>query len=351
MATGGAAPDVAVIGGGIVGTATAAFLAEGGLHVRLYERDVIAAGASGRNSGIVQQPFDPVMAALHRATLDAYRRLASESDGAFRIDDEPAGLLYVGRDGATAKRTAAAWADAWPETKPEVLHGPGLTRLEPALAPDLVACRLAIGFPVAPAAGTAAFAEQARGVGVEIVSGTGAVRPVLAAGRVVGIARNGSIEPAGQVVVAAGPWTPEVLDPVGSWQPIRRSWGVVASVLIPDAPRHGLEASDIDIEPPGDAGPVGSSATAPRSDAGVDFSLVAASGSSALGSTFLPDEPDPASWLDALRRVGSRFVPAVADAPLLGLRCCARPVSRDGRPLVGAAPWADGLWIVAGHGP
>jgi len=351
MATGGAAPDVAVIGGGIVGTATAAFLAEGGLHVRLYERDVIAAGASGRNSGIVQQPFDPVMAALHRATLDAYRRLASESDGAFRIDDEPAGLLYVGRDGATAKRTAAAWADAWPETKPEVLHGPGLTRLEPALAPDLVACRLAIGFPVAPAAGTAAFAEQARGLGVEIVSGTGAVRPVLAAGRVVGIARNGSIEPAGQVVVAAGPWTPEVLDPVGSWQPIRRSWGVVASVFIPDAPRHGLEASDIDIEPPGDAGPVGSSATAPRSDAGVDFSLVAASGSSALGSTFLPDEPYPASWLDALRRVGSRFVPAVADAPLLGLRCCARPVSRDGRPLVGAAPWADGLWIVAGHGP
>jgi glycine/D-amino acid oxidase-like deaminating enzyme len=26
-------------------------------------------------------------------------------------------------------------------------------------------------------------------------------------------------------------------------------------------------------------------------------------------------------------------------------------VSLDGRPLVGAAPWADGLWICAGHGP
>ena len=31
--------DVAVIGGGIVGCALAAFLAEGGAKVRLYERD------------------------------------------------------------------------------------------------------------------------------------------------------------------------------------------------------------------------------------------------------------------------------------------------------------------------
>jgi glycine/D-amino acid oxidase-like deaminating enzyme len=44
-------------------------------------------------------------------------------------------------------------------------------------------------------------------------------------------------------------------------------------------------------------------------------------------------------------------VPRLADAPLLGVRSCARPVSRDGRPLVGRAPWADELWILAGHGP
>jgi glycine/D-amino acid oxidase-like deaminating enzyme len=41
----------------------------------------------------------------------------------------------------------------------------------------------------------------------------------------------------------------------------------------------------------------------------------------------------------------------VRDAPLLGLRHCARPVSLDGRPLVGRATWSDGLWIAAGHGP
>jgi len=82
----------------------------------------------------------------------------------------------------------------------------------------------------------------------------------------------------------------------------------------------------------------------------VEFSLVPGAGSSYLGSTFLRDEPDPAAWLDILRAVGSRYVPAVAAAPVVGLRTCARPVSSDARPLLGRAPWTDGLWIAAGHG-
>ena len=53
--------DVAVIGGGIVGCALAAFLAEGGARVVLYEREAIAAGASGRNSGVVQDTLDPAL--------------------------------------------------------------------------------------------------------------------------------------------------------------------------------------------------------------------------------------------------------------------------------------------------
>jgi len=353
MATAGATPDVAVIGGGIVGTATAAFLAEGGLRVRLYEREAIAAGASGRNSGIVQHPFDPVMASLYVASMTEYRRLATASNGAFGLDDDPHGLLLVGRDPVATGRIAAAWRHAWPAAHPEIIEGAALARLEPALAPDLVACRLAIGFPVAPAAATEGFASLAGGLGVDMVTGGGAARPGISGGRVVGVERDGSIEPAGAVVVATGPWTPGILDASGAWQPIRRSWGVVASVIVPDAPRHGLEASDIDIEPPAETASDTASAVdeAGRPDDAVDFSLVPGSGSSSLGSTFLPEEPDPAAWLDALRRVGARYVPAVATAPVLGLRCCARPVSRDGRPLVGAAPWADGLWIAAGHGP
>lgn len=344
----GAVPvDVAVIGGGIAGVAVATFLAEEGLSVRLYERDAIAAAASGRNSGVVQQPFDPLMAALYRDTLIEYRRLGDVLNGSFLLEDEPAGLLYVGHDAAVADRAAREWAEAWPASMPEVLAGRDLTTLEPALAPDLVACRLAIGYPVEPAAATRALADLGRRRGVDVQIGGGPAKPATTGGRAVGVARRGSFEPAGVVVVAAGPWTPETIDPTGTWRPIRRSWGVVAAVVVPDAPRHGLEAIDISIEPGAQLDPELSRVQ----DEAVEFSLAPAVGASSLGSTFLPDEPDPAVWVDALRRVGSRYVPAIADAGVIGLRRCARPVSLDGRPLIGRTSWADGLWVLAGHGP
>jgi glycine/D-amino acid oxidase-like deaminating enzyme len=337
--------DVAVIGGGIVGTATAAFLAEGGLRVRLYERSAIAAGASGRNSGIVQHPFDAVLADLYRRTLAEYRTLAGASDGAFALGPEPAGLLYVGHDLGLAERTTREWAETWPLSLPQVVAGRDLLALEPGLAPDLAACRLDVGYPVAPASAAEGFAVLARRRGAELVIGE-AARPAIDGARAVGVSLNGRVESAGAVVVAAGPWTSDLVDPTGAWRPIRPSWGVVASVALDEAPRHGLEAIDITIEPghEDEAGPR-------VADDAVEFSLVPAVGSSALGSTFLPVEPDPAAWVDALRRVGARYVPGVADAPLVGLRCCARPVSMDGRPLIGPAAWADGLWIAAGHGP
>ena len=61
------AADVAVVGG-IVGTAAAACLARAGARVVLVEREGLASGASGANSGVVQHPFDPLLAALYRET-------------------------------------------------------------------------------------------------------------------------------------------------------------------------------------------------------------------------------------------------------------------------------------------
>ena len=348
----GPRPDVAIIGGGIVGVAAAAFLAEAGATVRLYERSSIAAGASGRNSGVVQHPFDPILAGLYRGSLDEYRTLAG-LDAGFEIDDEPAGLMLVGHDGDLVRTVAADWAAAWPESRPEVLIGGELLVIEPALALDLAACRLAIGYPVAPAAATQAFATLARRRGVEVIIGE--ARLVVTDGRVVGVTVGDDrrTQTAASVLVAAGPWTPEIVDRSRSWQPIRAIWGVVAAIELVDAPGHVLEAAEIEIEPgSGDGTAAGEPAEpAAPSEAGVDFSLVTARGSSSLGSTFLPFEPEPAAWLPAIRRVGARYVPGVADAPLLALRHCARPFSTDGRPLVGAVSGIEGLWVAAGHGP
>src|SRR4051812_27502463 len=184
--------DVAVIGGGIAGTAIAAFLAQAGVRVRLYERAAIAAGASGRNSGVVQHPFDPVLADLYRRSLQEYRDLEIALDAAFGLLPEPAGLLFVGRDGRVAQKAATRWASAWPATSPEVLEGRALASLEPSLAPDLVACRLRMGHPVAPAAATEAFATLARRSGAEIVIGHGASL-VVDRDRVAGVRVDGQV--------------------------------------------------------------------------------------------------------------------------------------------------------------
>jgi len=344
-------PDVAVVGGGIVGTATAAFIAAAGASVTLLEQTELAAGASGRNSGIVQQPFDAVLDGLYRQSLELYRELAAEQPGSFGLDARPAGLLYIGPAAAesAARGLAGAWMTAYPEAGAELVVGSVLRDLDQALAADLAACRLDIGYPVAPASATRAYAALAERLGASIVIG-GEARLAVRDGVAVGVEVDGRLVEAEAVVVAAGPWTPDVLTAAGEsaplpWPPIRRSWGVVAAIELERPPRHVLEEIDIDIEP--DDGGDGSAAR----DAGFGFSLVTAGGSSALGSTFLPEPPEPSSVVDRLRDRGARYVPAIASTPVVGTRICARPVSPDGRPLLGELPGIRNAFIAAGHGP
>ena len=291
MGRGSPAPDVAVIGGGILGTATAAFLADAGLRVRLYERSAIAAGASGRNSGIVQHPFDPVLADLYRRSLAEYRSLAARVRIGVRASrPSRPGSCTSGTTNPWPREEAARWAARWPDARPEVLADAALRALEPALAPG--PGRLSPGDRLPGRAGVRDRRPSRRSPatrGVEIVIGE-AVEPAIAGDRIVGVRGAGrdDVTPAGAVVVAAGPWTPGLVDPSGRWRPVVPVWGVVASVALANAPRHGLEAIDIDIEPGGETDAAGEPAAADvPSDADVSFSLVPAAGSSALGSTFL----------------------------------------------------------------
>jgi glycine/D-amino acid oxidase-like deaminating enzyme len=44
-------------------------------------------------------------------------------------------------------------------------------------------------------------------------------------------------------------------------------------------------------------------------------------------------------------------VPAIATTPMTSVRACARPLSRDGLPLLGRAPGSEHVFVAAGHGP
>jgi glycine/D-amino acid oxidase-like deaminating enzyme len=341
--------EVVVIGGGIVGTAAAAFLAEQGASVLLLERTDIGAGASGRNLGALQHPYDRELVALHTETLAIYRAMIP-TRGGFAIPETPAGLLILSPERAVLEHEADRLRGA-PELRPDLLEPRRTRSLEPGLADDLWSLRLDTGYPVPPRAATAAMAERALAAGVRIETGRAAV-PSIERGRVTGVLVEGARHVAADsVLLAAGPWSPYLLDPSGRWRPIAATWGATAQLSMAAPPRHVLE----EVRVAGVNQPVGAddeAAPAPDPEATPSlFTLAAADGVATIGSTFLAAEPNHRALGPILVNRGVRYLPALRDATVTGTRACARPQSLDGRPLTGHLPGVEGLVLAAGHGP
>jgi glycine/D-amino acid oxidase-like deaminating enzyme len=320
--------DVIVIGAGIIGTAAAGFLAEAGARVTVLEAEAVAAAASGRNAGSIQHPLDAVRAPLYEESLEHYRRFGVIGDG-------PAGMLAVG---TTPDAVAPAMAAAAPfaSLAPERLDDADLRAVEPELAPGLFGCLMRTGYPAHPAAATERFAQHARELGVRIEEGVSA-RPQIQRGRVVGAMTAAGLRPAGVVLVAAGPWTPEVVDPTGDWRPVSALWGVTVQIALPRPLRHRVEewsegdGHDLSTE--------------------IQFEATPLQDVSVLGATRSAAKPDPDVLAPALRERATRFLPAVAEARTVAVRTCGRPLSGDEVPLLGPLPHVDGLHIATGHGP
>jgi len=325
-----------------VGCALAVFLAEAGASVLLVERDDVGAAASGRNSGIVQHPMEAALAPLFEESLRHYRALAEHG---FTLPDEPSGVLLLAGSEAGPASELQALRDAFPALRPEGLAPGEPAALEPAVAPALAGVRLHTGYPVGPSAATRAFASRAVAAGARLMTGAEAALALD------GLSVGGAPQPAGAVVLAAGPWAPALVDPSGAWRPIAPLWGVVAEVLLDAPPRHALEEAGI----PDQAGFAGARGTGDQLVAGGGdppplFSLVTAGATSALGSTFLRERPDADALAPLLRERGAGFVPALGRTPIRAVRACARPLSADGLPLLGRAPGRDRLFVAAGHG-
>jgi sarcosine oxidase subunit beta len=304
--------DAIVVGAGVVGCALAWFLARAGLRVRVVEAAHVGAGASGRNSGLVEHPYDAAQVDLYEETRDLLGEVLGDA-----FPREPAGALLLVADAEEAAAVAVAHA-GFAGLDPQVLDPADLARLEPGLAGDLWACRVHTGHPVAPAHAVEAFAQRARAAGARFAEG----RP----------ARLAELD-APVVAVTAGADSGALL---GSGA-IRPLWGATVGVALDRPPRHAL----ID----GRISHIQLGAGAPQAPV---FSLIGPPGGAVLGSTFLDEEPDPAAWAQPLLANGARFWPALAGARVTFTRACARPRAADGRPYLGRV--REHLWIAAGHG-
>jgi D-hydroxyproline dehydrogenase subunit beta len=348
-------PDVVVVGGGIIGAACAFELADRGASVTLLEREELAAGASGRNNGLWVTPPDPVLLPMARISLARYLEIADASPVPFRLDREPIGLvaaalneeeLRSGDEAHEPYRAAGVRVDR--------LDPAEVLRLEPAIAPQVLAGWLVQhGHRLAPAALTVALALMAAERGATVRHHLPA-RALLAEGeRVTGVVTDEGRIQADEVVVAAGPWSSSLLDPIGVRLPISGARGWLVRLAPPPGLLRHLVASAGWEDATGRwadgavrAGELEevSAATSTLLHPASDGMLIAGSSRQPV---ITPEAEEPGIPARIVRGA-IRLVPPLAEVEVRSAWWGIRPLTPDERPLVGRV--AEGLSVAAGHG-
>ena len=129
--------DVVVIGGGIVGAASAYYLAQAGARVRVVERDFAASGTSRACDGLIlfSDKASPAELALAKASAGLWAELAETLGADFEYARTGTLVLYETEEGlAAGQRKAAELQPAG--VRAEIVDAAGLRGLEPNLAHD-----------------------------------------------------------------------------------------------------------------------------------------------------------------------------------------------------------------------
>lgn len=327
------AVDVAIVGAGAVGAACARAAALRGLEVAIFEPGPDPAAASPASAGMLAaqiEPADEALLALSVRARDAYEPLAPalrETTGidigfwrpgiaALAFDDGAADRL---RDEVARQRQAGLRSD-W-------LEGDEVRERWPGAAP---ACQGALFAPedgaVDPRALRRACLADARRLGA-------AHRPehvtalVRANDRITGVVAASGTLAAEHVVLAAGVWSPQINGlpralPVEPWR------GQMAATAWPEG--------------------------TPPAILYCDHGYVLARGQDAvLGSTMERAGYDAAVTNEGLAQIfrgGVRLLPALLTQAVRRIWAGLRPVTPDGRAIVGVDPQVERLWYATGHG-
>ena len=203
---------VAVVGGGIVGLASAHALAERGVEVTVCEQGSLGNGSTERSVGGIRAQFStPVNVALSRASIGVWQRFEEEFgvDIAYRRP----GYLFLAREASTADPFADQVAMQRERGVESELLAPEEAREH---CPELRAERYRAatycptdGF-ADPHLALQGYAAACREAGVEIRTKTPVEGVRLRDGAAVGVETGAETVEADFVVNAAGPWAGRV---------------------------------------------------------------------------------------------------------------------------------------------
>ena len=215
-------PDVIVIGGGVVGAATAYELATRGVAVTLLEAESLAFGATGRNLGYIwahTRRKGPELDLL----MDTRRRLptlAEELGAEFGLRMN-GGLIFITSDRQRAVMREFVDQRNADGVEMQLLDGDEARALVPILPPTVVgATYCPLDAQIDSPRYVRAFATAAERNGATVLQGTAARRIVVTDGQVVGVDTDAGHLAAGTVVIAAGGWSPSLAATLGIDLPI-----------------------------------------------------------------------------------------------------------------------------------
>ena len=215
--------DVAVIGGGVMGTSIAFHLAEAGVGVVLLERDTLAAGSTSRAAGGVRAQFsDPVNIALGSRSLTLFEDFGRRPGA--EIDLRQDGYLFLLDNEVDAAAFAASVALQNELGVPSrMLSVEEACALAPLITPDGL-----VGAAFSPRDGhctpeavVAGYAAGARRHGAEIRQHCAVTGISVRGGKISAVHTESGDVRAGIVVCAAGAWSGSIGEMVGVSLPVR----------------------------------------------------------------------------------------------------------------------------------
>lgn len=374
------APDVVVVGGGAIGACCALELARRGASVTLLERGPeLAWGCSAGNAGLIcpshaaplanpaalkeglrwmwkpDSPFylrprpsvipwiarfvaasrperarasAPVIRELASASLTLHAELKAEGletglerRGSLNVYESPAAFAAAKREAAQAAREGL---------RPEVLDGAASHELEPALA---VTPAGAVYYPgdahCNPLDFVRAVGAAAAEAGATIRTRTEAIGLRRRDRRVDAVSTTAGDVVAGEVVVAAGAWTPLLARELGLFVPVEGGKGYHVDLEPGDGdPRVPIWFQESRVIATPLAGRVRLAGTLEL--AGLDLSI-------------------DRRRVEAILRAGRRGVRGLATRNVIEVWRGLRPCTPDGLPIVGRPAACDNLVLATGH--
>ncbi len=336
--------DVVIVGGGLVGAATAYFLAGEGVECLVVERDGIASHASGFSYAALGTFDEAGMDGAHfevaslgmRLHHELAESLLDETGVNVEFRERPSLSLAFDEEEAVAAQSPEGWERdrrSWEEDTQgyiiQWLDTEEAQRVEPRINPavlgavytegtcDVNAQRLTLAL---------AMGAEQRGARVVGANVTGLSRD---GGRVRGVTLDGGEIDCDRVVVATGPWSEAASEWLGV--PLRmQPWkGQILRLRLPGPP---IRAS------------VGG---------GDHFASTKPDGLTWVGPTFEDagiDETTTAWARDEIMDAVTRNVPSLSEGEVVMQTACVRPLSADRKLVLGEAPGTEGAYVATGGG-